>query len=129
MMINDSEITNVSKLKAFDRYKYFLKRAVDFEELWMLKSSDHEFVLSDIEDQTLITFWSNEEYVKQCLIDDWSDYEPIKYSMDEFYDLIVPIINKHNYLVEIFPIPNKTGFIVDLDEFLRDIQEEDANYR
>lgn len=127
-MINDSEITNVSKLTAFDRYEYFLKRAVDFEELWMLKSSDHEFVLSDIEDQTLITFWSNEEYVKQCLIDDWRDYYPIKYSMDEFYDLIVPIIKKHNYLVEIFPIPNKTGFIVDLDEFLRDIQEEDTNY-
>lgn len=128
-MVSETELKNVSKLEAFDRYKYFLKKVVDFEELWMIKGEQRGFVLSDIDNQTLITLWSDEEYVKQCLIDDWSTYEPIKYSMHEFYELIMPIIRKHSYLIEVFPIPNKTGFIVDLDEFLRDAEDEEDDYR
>ncbi|WP_343642344.1 hypothetical protein [Chryseobacterium sp.] len=34
------------------------------------------------------------------------------------------IINSENYLINVFPINGKSGFVVNLEKFDRDLQEE-----
>jgi len=35
---------------------------------------------------------------------------------------------ENNYLINVFPMNNKTGFVVSLEEFERDLSEELKNY-
>ena len=49
-------------------------------------------------------------------------------SLDEFESDIVPIIENKGYLLDIFPVSNKAGFVVTLDEFIHDLNVELSNY-
>jgi len=127
-MITSEEIAVVSKLLPIDRYKYFIKKIADYKEVWCLKDEEGNYALSEIEDEVLFSLWSDVKFVENCLEDDWKDYTPVKLSLDELETIVFPIIKEKGYLIDVFPVPGKTGFIVDLDEFVRDLAEELENY-
>ena len=41
---------------------------------------------------------------------------------------IIYLISNENYLLNVFPVGLKTGFIVDLEEFIRDLKYELDKY-
>ncbi|MCH4828207.1 DUF2750 domain-containing protein [Flavobacterium columnare] len=59
--MNAKEIKNVSVLQPIERYKYFIKKVADYEELWTIVDVNGDYALSDIDDKTLISFWSAKE--------------------------------------------------------------------
>ncbi len=62
MGLNSKEIESVSKLKPFKRYKYFMKKVADFEELWTVIDNNGDIGLSDIDNNTLFPVWPKEPY-------------------------------------------------------------------
>lgn len=127
-MINDKELQSVSTLGAFDRYRYFIKKIADADELWTLKSKEEKFALSEVDNNFLLPFWSAKEYIQSCLNGEWKNYNPLSLSLDEFESKIVPIIKGKGYLLDIFPVNNKAGFVVTIDEFIHDLNMELSNY-
>lgn len=127
MKLNQHEIDSLSKLEPFDRYQYFIKRVADNQFFYVLKNNA-DFALSSIEDYTLFAVWPFEDYANLCKINEWNEYTAFKVDFEKFDEMLAPIILEQNYLINVFPIDNKTGFIVNLDEFIRDLNTELEQY-
>lgn len=126
-MITNEEILNVTKLDAFNRYKYFIKKIADEEKIYTL-SFENEIAIADVNGNKLISIWSSAEFAKPCAIQEWGDYTVIEFSLEEFKDNIEALIAENNLLINVFSIANKTGFIVKQDELWRDINDELEQY-
>ncbi|MES2587461.1 MAG: DUF2750 domain-containing protein [Bacteroidota bacterium] len=128
MQINQKEIDSVIKLEPIKRYHHFLKRVADNETMFLLCKNRNDFALTSIDNYTLFSIWPFEEYANLCKVDEWIEYKTIKISIEDFEEIIKPLIIQNNYLINIFPINNSTGFVVDLNEFIQDLNEELEQY-
>ncbi len=118
------EIEAVSKLTPLKRYKYFIKKIADSEAVWTIVDSNNDFSLSKIESYTLISLWPTEAYIIPNLADGWKTHQPIQLSLEELEKQIFPIAQKQDYLFNIFSVNGKSGFIVSLEELIRDLNYE-----
>lgn len=128
MKLHPKEKENILKLKPFDRYKYFMRKVADFEELWTVVDGYGDIGLSEIENETLISMWPKEPFIESCLSGKWENHSPFKLTLDDLEESVIPLISENNYLINVFPKDNKTGFVVNLNEFIRDLNEELENY-
>lgn len=127
MKVSQKEIESVLKLEPFQRYKYFMKRVADWEVMYSIKKDD-EWALAEVEDEgevfKLFSLWNAEEFAELNAIGEWEGYDVAEISLDSFEEVIIPIIESSNYLINVFSVREETGFVVDLNEFLRDLQNE-----
>ena len=124
MNLKTQEIERVIKLEPFERYKYSLKRIADNETLYTIKRDNETIAISDLDDEKLIPFWSAKQFAELNITDEWNEFYVEEISLDDFENEMVDFINENNFLMNIFPINNKTGFVVSLDEFIRDLKIE-----
>ena len=124
MNLKTQEIERVIKLEPFERYKYSLKRIADNETLYTIKRNNETIAISDLDDEKLIPFWSAKQFAELNITDEWNEFYVEEISLDDFENEMVDFINENNFLMNIFPINNKTGFVVSLDEFIRDLNIE-----
>ena len=124
MNLKTQEIESVIKLEPFERYKYSLKRIADNETLYTIKRDNETIAISDLDDEKLIPFWSAKQFAELNITDEWNEFYVEEISLDDFENEMVDFINENNFLMNIFPINNKTGFVVSLDEFIRDLKIE-----
>ena len=118
MNLKTQEIESVIKLEPFERYKYSLKRIADNETLYTIKRDNETIAISDLDDEKLIPFWSAKQFAELNITDEWNEFYVEEISLDDFENEMVDFINENNFLMNIFPINNKTGFVVSLDEFI-----------
>ena len=114
-------------MEPFDRYQYFIKRVADFEVMYSLKNGD-EWAIAELEDNKVFSLWSAEVFAKKNAVGEWSNFEPIEIDFDLFEDEIVPFITENNFLLNVFSVNGKSGFVVELEEFMRDLKEEIKKY-
>ena len=126
--INDKELQIVSSMGAFDRYRYFIKKIADSSALWILVNEQGEYGLSEVENNVLISVWSAKEYIQSCMNGVWENYKPTRMIFDEFNNDLVPTIIRRKYLIDVFPVNSKAGFVATLGEFLHDLNVELGNY-
>ena len=124
MNLKTQEIERVIKLEPFERYKYSLKRIADNETLYTIKRDNETIAISDLDEEKLIPFWSAKQFAELNITDEWNEFYVEEISLDDFENEMVDFINENNFLMNIFPINNKTGFVVSLDEFIRDLNIE-----
>lgn len=126
-MITNEEILNVSKLDAFKRYGYFIKRVADEEMVYTL-SFENEIAIAEVKNNKLISIWSAAEFAKECAVLEWENYVVVEFSLDEFKDKIGALVAENGFLINVFSVANKTGFIVNWSELWRDLEEELEQY-
>jgi hypothetical protein len=128
MKVTEKEVESVSKLEPFKRYQYFIKRVADSEVMYSLQSIVGNWALSEVDGNLLFSLWSAKEFAIQHLVDEWKEYKIKEISFDAFEDELKSLVKDEKYLLNIFPTGQKTGFIVTLDEFVRDLSEELKKY-
>jgi hypothetical protein len=127
MRINEKEIEAVEKLAPFERYNYLIKRIANLEVMFSLKKGD-EWAIAEVEDNLLFSLWSAKEFALLNATDAWTGFTTVEINFEMFEGEIIPLIKERNYLLNCFPTNGRSGFIVDIDEFLRDLKEELENY-
>ena len=127
--MHQKEIENILKLESFDRYNYFIKKISDLEVLYSLKSPEGNFAISEIDKHYMLPLWSHEEFAKLNLNAGWENFEIYEISLEKLEADIFSFILENNYLINVFPLNSKTGFVVNLEEFKRDLEEELENYQ
>lgn len=127
--ITDKEIEAVSSLAPFERYKYFIKRVADTELMYSIKSPEGNWAISEVETFKLFPLWSAREFAEQCLSSGWTGFEIEEIEMDIFEDELLDFIHSQGYLLNVFPVGQHTGFVVDINEFVKDLSEEMKNYQ
>ena len=115
MKISQKEIESVCKLPPFERYSYFIKRVADFEKMFTLVNEAGHLAFSEIEDKPLMPFWSAREFAELNIVNEWQLYTVKEVTLEEFEDNYIDLIVENDYLINIFPINNKRGFVVDVN--------------
>ncbi|OJU49089.1 MAG: hypothetical protein BGN96_00505, partial [Bacteroidales bacterium 45-6] len=86
MKVNKIEIVKVTSLKPIERYQYFLKRVADSEIIFILLNPNDEYVLSELDGNILLAFWSAKEYAELCQVDGWENSCIKEISLEIFTD-------------------------------------------
>ena len=109
------------RLTLIDRYTHFLKTIAETSELWTVIDNNGSFALFEVNNTTVFSVWPDEASIESNLSLDWQDYIPFKVNLKELEETILPLIRQNNYLINVFPIDSRTGYIVTLNDFVRDI--------
>jgi len=128
MKLKEIEIKKVSALESFARYKYAIKRIADQDVIFVLKNEEDLWAISEVDNTKLFPIWPALEYAVNCLDSGWSKFSPLKISINEFQDEIIPQLENEGILLNIFPVGLNTGFVVDVEEFIRDLKIELKKY-
>jgi hypothetical protein len=128
MKISDREIEAVSKLQPLERYQYFMKKVADTEKMYSLVDKEGNFALSDVEINVLFSLWSAPEFALKCAQGAWEGFAAKEITIEDFEDNIIDIVSDNNWLINVFSIEGKTGFVVDFGEFARDLSFELKKY-
>lgn len=122
------EFENLLSLKPVARYNHFITKVADFEEFFVLKNEKGDIAKSQIDEMIVIHFWSATEFAELFVNDEWENYVVSSVSLDEFRNNLAEFIHLRGYLIDVFPVSNRSGFVVSLDEFVRDLEEELEKY-
>ncbi|AZA77812.1 DUF2750 domain-containing protein [Chryseobacterium joostei] len=126
--MNQKEIENVISLEPIERYNYFIKKVADWEIFYTLLNESGEYALSELKDKKLFPMWSAREFAELCKVSGWETYTVKELKLDDLENEIIDFIADQNCLINVFPIYNRTGFVVSLIEFSKDLSEELKNY-
>lgn len=74
--MNSKEVEAVFTLQVFKRYEYFIKKSVDYEEIWGLYH--HGWAMSkDDNGCPLVNFWPK-KIAQKCAVEEWKEYHAKK---------------------------------------------------
>ncbi|WP_426477466.1 DUF2750 domain-containing protein [Chryseobacterium sp. CBSDS_008] len=126
--MHPKEIEKVVSLEPKKRYDYLIKKIADREAVYTLTTPKGEVANSNLDGKTLFPLWSDKEYAELCKVAGWEDYKVFELSLEDLESNILNVIAKSGDLLNIFPVGDKTGFVVDSAEFKRDLDMELENY-
>lgn len=126
--MNIKETESAIALEPIERYKHFIKRVADSEVFFTLTDGNSHYALSELEGQKLFPLWSAAEYAELCKINGWDGFLIKELDLDDLEDEIIDFIADEGCLVNVFPVYDKTGFVVSITEFARDLGDELKNY-
>lgn len=126
--VNPKEFEAVIKLPVPKRYEYFLKKVVDFEEVWGLKNEEGWSLASDPDGHEVMLIWPNSKYAEAYIDNDDHDVAPSVIKLDRWMTVWLPELEKEGRMIAVFPTPQKNGAVVSPQRLLNDLNEELENY-
>ncbi|ADM39934.1 DUF2750 domain-containing protein [Bacillus spizizenii ATCC 6633 = JCM 2499] len=125
--MNEKELEMTLKLDPEKRYRYFIKKVVDYEEVWSL-SNDKGWAISEDDNGTIqLHFWPTEEHAKQCSIEKWKGTYPESISLEDFVENWLPGMLEDKVGISIF-FNNIDSVSIPISQVLSDIKDELENY-
>lgn len=125
--MNQKELENVMKLAPLERYRYFIKKVADWEVFYTLLDENNEFAISELDEHKLFPVWTDAEFAATCKVGGWENYTVQELSLDDLDEQVMVFISENSCLINVFPIFDRTGFVVTAHEFVRDLNEELEN--
>lgn len=128
MKLSNEQIKAVLALPGQGRYEHFIKQIVDLEEIWGLYKGGWALAGTD-EGETVIPFWSHEEYANLCAKEDWEDFNPKLIPLEEFIEDFLPGLEEDGILPGVFYTPGNQGVTPLVNQLLADIKSEISHYK
>ncbi|MDT9757074.1 DUF2750 domain-containing protein [Heyndrickxia coagulans] len=124
--MNSKEVEAVLTLQAFKRYEYFIKKSVDYEEVWGLYH-DGWAMSKDDNGCPLVNFWPKKEFAQKCAVEEWKEYHAKKIDLYEFMNEWLPGMKSDGIKPSIF-WNNVDSVVVDTERLKKDLDEKLENY-
>lgn len=120
------EVENVLKLNNSKKYEYFIKKIVDYEEVWSLK---HELGWATLgkDNKSFFPVWAKKEYSDLCIGDEWKEYKSEKIDIYEFVEDWIPGLKEDGISITVMWYEGK-GIEVKWDALVEDIRRGLENY-
>lgn len=128
MKLTIEHIEVVSNLTSEERYRYTMKRIADLQVMYTLSNAQDDIVWSELDGELMVPFWTAPEFAHKCIFGGWENTKVKMITLDDFEEEIIDFLAENEYLMNIFPIADRTGFVVDLLEFSRDLAVELESY-
>lgn len=127
MTIHQKELEATIQLSAKKRYEYFIKKIVDFEEIWSLTNEMGWVTSVDDLGVTQLHFWPTKDHAAYCAIDQWEKTVPAIIDLDDFIEEWLPGMKADGISPSIFY--NQIDSVsIDIQTLKEDIEEELKNY-
>jgi len=122
--LNKAQFDNVVKLAGPARYKHFIARIADWQQVWTLKQSDGFVTFGDDEGHICVPLWPHADYAMALTVGEWATCVPVDIDLDSFKEKWLPGMTRDNYHVAVFPTPNQKGVVVPAARLAEDLNEE-----
>lgn len=126
ILLNNKEIEVVSNLPVSKRYEYFIKKVVDFEEVWGL-FDDGWAISEDDNGNPLMPFWPKKEFANLCAVDQWENYKSEPIELEDFIQNWLPGMKKDGIQISIFE-NNVDSAVLNIDTIILDLENELSKY-
>jgi|GEM_PF-1699874 len=85
-----------------ERHERFLRRVLETKIVWALDKGGETLAASDCsneehEGSRVVPFWSEKEYAEKCVKNDWADYVPKSFGLNEFLNGILPHLDETGF--------------------------------
>ncbi|MGO4699502.1 DUF2750 domain-containing protein [Paenibacillus sp. 2TAB26] len=89
------------KIDSGNRFEKFVKKIIETQLVWDLKSEDGWCVSpsNEFEETDVMPFWSERALAKQCAIEEWVHYSPQTIPLDDFANTWIPGLDNDNLLI------------------------------
>ncbi len=125
--INSQEINSVLNLSNIERFKHFVKRSCDWEEVWALKN-EAGWVTSESEGRKCLAVWPNPAYAKLFIKGDWENATPELIELNNFIENWVPGLVQDGIYLGVFPNLELDAIVISAESILPEIKKELENY-
>lgn len=124
--LNQREFEGVTRQPAAIRYEYFIKKAVDYEEIWGLYNDGWATAQDDM-GNTLLPFFPNEKFAETFAKKEWEDFSPRRIELAHFLEKWLPGMKSDGVKPSIFPTETDSA-IMDVDTLRIDLEAELEKY-
>jgi uncharacterized protein DUF2750 len=126
--VHDKEFESVFALPPARRYEHFIKRVVDWGEVWSLGCEQGWGLGADDEGHELVPVWPHERYAAACIAGDWARYQPRAISLEDWLEKWTPGMERDGRLVAVFPTPDRQSTPVEPQRLRQDLERELMRY-
>lgn len=120
-----NEIKGVLNSSEDKRYEYFIKKVVDYEEIWGLYSE--QWLTIKEGNMTIIPLWPKEEFIQENIKKSRHQYKSKSIDIYDFIDLWIPKIIETETSIALFWDGEKY-LNVNTEKLIKDLDEEIDNY-
>jgi hypothetical protein len=117
------EAAAIGKLIPAERYKYFIKKIADQQEVIIIIEKEDSIFSSSHNGRSLIHFWCASEYAEAFLKGQSLQLLIKCVDFDYLGETLYPYIKSNNVLLNIMPIQESTGHVIELEDFSKDLKE------
>lgn len=118
---SEEELENADNLTKAERVFYFIQRIAEAEEVWGLASSSG-WILSEKEEDSYLPVWPYKEFASKCISGVWSHLDPDAVSLEHFLYKTLPLMEREEISLEVFPIPGGEGELVDARTMIEQLE-------
>ena len=118
--VNDRELQSVLALPAQARYRYFLNKITDWEELWSVGDETGWALMSDGATE-LAPVWPAAAFARESCTGDWQNNKPKPIALGDWIAKWIPGLENDGRKVAVFPLRNDHGIVVSPERLKEDI--------
>ncbi len=126
--VNDKELSAVLALPGNKRYDYFVKRVVDWEQIWSLKNSHGWILAADEFEHEVVPVWPHAKFAELCAIDIWAGTTAEKISLSDWLQKWIVGLIRDQRNIAVFPTPSNCGILISPQRLQEDMEAEMQNY-
>ncbi len=126
--IKDEELGAVLMLSGEKRYRYSIKKIVDWESVWSLRDTHGWILANDPEGFEVVPVWPHFKYAQICAIDNWQDAKATAISLEIWLERWIPGLISDQRKIAVCPTLTDKGVVVDAKRFRNDILNEMEGY-
>jgi hypothetical protein len=126
--MNDQEFSAVLALPGDRRYAYFIKRVVDWQQVWSLASVDGWMLAGDNVGHELVPVWPHPRFAAACAVEQWAGAEPQVITLSAWLAHWLPGILRDQRQIAVFPTPTVQGIVRAADRLKQDLDQELMRY-
>ncbi|WP_369944225.1 DUF2750 domain-containing protein [Xanthomonas medicagonis] len=124
-----NKIENLIKMDAEDRYRYFLRKVADYEEVWGLKGANGWLTVDACDHGRIgVPLWPEKEFAVVNCVGEWARANPEKIELSVFIERWIPGLIRDNRVISVFPVVAGKSVHVDPRLFLSEIEKEMDQY-
>ena len=126
---NEKEIQNVSALSSPEKYRYFVGKIADWQQVWSIGDGQNLVTTWDDGKCLSLPLWPAKAYVELCLTGEWTNFTPMPFTLEHLMTEILPDMHEANIKVALMMQPDgKKTPVNDAAQLLADLKDECQQY-
>ncbi|ASJ76188.1 DUF2750 domain-containing protein [Granulosicoccus antarcticus] len=126
--IDEQEYESVVALESNDRFKYFIGKVAEWQQLWGVKNDEGWLVPEAPEGFEYFPLWPHPKYAQDIADNNFQGYTATEISLDELLEYWLPLFKDDSVRVAIFPDHNWTFWCIEPEELAEVLEAEISNH-
>jgi len=122
LKISQKELIAISRLPLEARYKYFIKKIADQQEVVIVANNDGSEYYGTYNDRLILHLWCATEYAETFLNERKLQLSVKEIDFDYLDEVIYPYLKSNNILLSIMPIFEDFGYLLEEKVFSSDLK-------